>query len=221
MNTGRASANVAVARPALNAWLATTNTNSPQGTTTRGSFGQGGAALVIGLLLLLVMTTLALTGMSSAALELQMAGNEQFQERAFQAAEAGIAQALAAGGFTTNPASFSARYVDPAAPDPVPIRGQGLPIAGCPHRSDDAAGRCEYFLRFDLANGVTPIPGEADDAGAGLAYHFVIDSYGVAERGAQSQLTLGFYVIAPQGALPENLANPPVVRSYWQQRGVN
>src|SRR5512134_26685 len=100
MKTGRTPAINAGTPPALNACLATTNTDSPQRTTTPESVGQGGAALVIGLLLLLVMTTLALTGMSSAILELQMAGNEQFQERAFQAAEAGIAQALAAGGFT-------------------------------------------------------------------------------------------------------------------------
>jgi hypothetical protein len=189
--------------------------------SARAAVYQGGAALVIGLLLLLVMTMLALTGMSSAALELQMAGNEQFQERAFQAAESGIAQALAAGGFTTNPAAFSARYIDAAAPDPIPIRGQGRPIAGCPAQSGDAAGQCEYFLRFDLANGITPVPGEADDTEAGLAYHFVIDSYGVAERGAQSQLTLGFYVIAPGGSLPEDLLNPPVVQAYWHQRDAN
>ena len=84
-----------------------------------------------------------------------------------------------------------------------------------------ATGQCEYFLRFDLANGITPVPDGTDDAAAGLAYHFVIDSYGVAERGAQSELTLGFYVIAPAGALPEDLVNPPIVRSYWHQRGVN
>ena len=188
---------------------------------TPPSCHQDGAALVIGLLLLLVMTTLALSGMSSATLELQLAGNEQAQERAFQAAEAGIAQALAASVFTTNPAAFSTRYIDAGVPDPVPIRGQGLPIVGCSDQSNAAEGQCEYFLRFDLANGITPGPDGTDDAAAGLAYHFVIDSYGVAERGAQSELTLGFYVIAPAGALPEDLVNPPVVRSYWHQRGVN
>ena len=49
---------------------------------------QRGAALVVGLLLLLVLTILAISGMTTATLELQMAGNRQYQERAFQAAEA-------------------------------------------------------------------------------------------------------------------------------------
>ena len=43
-----------------------------------------GAALVIGLILLLILTVLAISGMGTAVLQLQMAGNEQYQERAFQ-----------------------------------------------------------------------------------------------------------------------------------------
>ena len=49
----------------------------------RSRRGQSGAALVVGLLLLLVLTILAISGMTTATLELQMAGNEQYQERAF------------------------------------------------------------------------------------------------------------------------------------------
>ncbi len=63
---------------------------------------QRGAALVVGLLLLLVLTVLAISGMTMATLDLQMAGNHQFEERAFQAAEAGIERAIAAGIFDTN-----------------------------------------------------------------------------------------------------------------------
>jgi hypothetical protein len=55
---------------------------------------QGGAALIVGLLLLLVLTLLAVAGMNSASLEYVMAGNEQYRSNAFQAAEAGIAQTL-------------------------------------------------------------------------------------------------------------------------------
>ena len=54
---------------------------------------QGGAALVIGLMLLVIMTLLAVSAVNTASTELVMAGNEQFRERAFQAAEAGIEQA--------------------------------------------------------------------------------------------------------------------------------
>jgi len=55
---------------------------------------QRGAALVVGLLLLAVLTLLAVAGMNTASTELIMAGNEQFRESAFQAAEAGIEQQL-------------------------------------------------------------------------------------------------------------------------------
>jgi hypothetical protein len=55
---------------------------------------QRGAALVVGLLLLSVLTLLAIAGMNTASTELMMAGNEQFREGAFQAAEAGVEQQL-------------------------------------------------------------------------------------------------------------------------------
>ena len=61
---------------------------------------QQGAALVVGLLLLLVLTVLAISSMGSAALETIMAGNEQYRQNAFQAAEAGIAANL------SNPGQF-------------------------------------------------------------------------------------------------------------------
>jgi type IV pilus assembly protein PilX len=51
---------------------------------------QQGAALVVGLLLLVIITLLAIAGMNTASTELIMAGNEQFREAAAQAAEAGI-----------------------------------------------------------------------------------------------------------------------------------
>ena len=50
---------------------------------------QHGAALVTGLILLLVLTLLAVSGMNSASLEFMMAGNEQYCANAFSAAEAG------------------------------------------------------------------------------------------------------------------------------------
>lgn len=55
---------------------------------------QSGAALVVGMLLLLVLTLLAVSGMNSASLELTMAGNTQLQQRAFQMTEQGIEAAI-------------------------------------------------------------------------------------------------------------------------------
>ena len=62
---------------------------------------QQGAALIIGLLLLVVITILAVSGMNTATTELAMARNDQTYENAFQAAETGIENALAQDVFNT------------------------------------------------------------------------------------------------------------------------
>jgi hypothetical protein len=177
-----------------------------------------GAALVIGLLLLTVITVLAISVISTAGLELQMTGNEQYQEQAFRAAETGIEQAIATGGFTTDLAAIAGRYAAPTSIAPVPQRGTGTPIAGCPDPADAAGGPCEYFLRFDHATGPTAIPGGEPTMSTGLlAYHFVVDSFGIAGRGAYSHQIQGFYVVAPN---PGELTGPPV-RTDWRQRGID
>jgi type IV pilus assembly protein PilX len=55
---------------------------------------QRGAALIVGLMMLVIVTLLAVTAVSTSTTELVMAGNEQFRERAFQAAEAGLETAV-------------------------------------------------------------------------------------------------------------------------------
>ncbi len=191
-----------------------------------GELRQHGVALVVALLLLLVLTMLALSSMTSAALELLLSGNVQYQEQAFQAAEAGIEQALAAGGFEDGTGIGS--YDDLAAADPMPIRGTGAPIAGCQEEPAAADTRqCEFFLRYDAVTGATPVPpagvGTVDESGSGLAaYHFVIDSFGVSNRGAAAELTQGFYVIGVDtggAALPAATSAPQ--RTYWRQRGAD
>ncbi|MDH4073246.1 MAG: pilus assembly PilX N-terminal domain-containing protein [Gammaproteobacteria bacterium] len=62
---------------------------------------QQGAALVVGLILLVVVTVLAVSGMNTATTELAMARNDQNYENAFQAAETGLENALAQGSFST------------------------------------------------------------------------------------------------------------------------
>ena len=177
-----------------------------------------GAALVIGLLLLAVITLLAVSVISTASLELRMTGNEQYQEQAFRAAEAGIEQAIAAGNFTTDPAAIAGRYAAPMSTAPIPQRGTGTPIAGCADAADPAGGPCEYFLRFDHATGPTAVPGGEPTMSTGLrAYHFVVDSFGVAGRGAYSHQIQGFYIVAPN---PDELTGP-LVRTDWRQRGID
>jgi type IV pilus assembly protein PilX len=206
------------------------------------SVSQRGAALVVGLLLLLVLTLLAISGMTTASLELQMAGNEQYQERAFQAAEAAIERAIQAGVYdTTTTIGAYTPSGDPNVP-PMPQRGSG--VTGCVQTiADDGSVTdtedCyEYFMRFDEQTGTTPVPGGGYSLGTGFqAYHFVVDAYGASNRGAASHHTQSFYIVgpaadpgdpdppAPPPTCPVDLescgvglANPPV-RTYWRQRG--
>lgn len=62
---------------------------------------QQGAALVVGLILMVVITVLAISGMNTATTELAMARNDQSYEYAFQAAETGLEAALSQGSFDT------------------------------------------------------------------------------------------------------------------------
>ena len=62
---------------------------------------QNGAALVVGLILMVVITVLAISGMNTATTELAMARNDQNYEFAFQTAETGLETALAQGFFNT------------------------------------------------------------------------------------------------------------------------
>ena len=62
---------------------------------------QHGAALVVGLILLVIITVLAISGMNTATTELAMARNDQNYENAFQAAETGLEFALGQGQFNT------------------------------------------------------------------------------------------------------------------------
>jgi hypothetical protein len=189
---------------------------------------QGGAALVVGLILLAVLTVLTVAGMNSVTLELLMAANSQYTTQAFFAAEAGIAQALAAGDFSTDPAVSAARFDDLSKPDPTPVAGRGAVIANCPPAA--SGDRCEYFVRYDVAAGPSPVPAVPGRDDGSLAYHFVIESVGVGGRNAKVALTQGLYVQAMPGE-PSScvIGNPacgirpvgPPVLTYWRQRGVN
>jgi len=143
---------------------------------------QRGAALVIGLLLLLILTILAVSGMTTATLELQMAGNTQYKERAFQAAETGIEQALATATFNTVVPYETAAPVRVDANDAT---------------NDDTY---EFSMEFDLDTGTTIVPGGGYSMGTGFqAYHFNVESTGRSERGAEATHQQSVYIIGPGG----------------------
>lgn len=70
---------------------------------------QNGAALITGLIFLVVLTLISLSAIKSTSLEERMAGNARDQDAAFEAAEAGIRDAMKLlPPLTTTPSAFVA-----------------------------------------------------------------------------------------------------------------
>ena len=174
-----------------------------------------GAALAIGLLLLPIATVLGVGAIVTATVELRMAGNLQYRERAFEAAEFALEQAIASADLST------AYTID--APKLVPS-ASGSTIAMPDAPGDGYA----YRLYFDATDG----SGTPDEiASAGLqAYHFVIEAEGRSARGARDVHVQGFYVVRPPGwsggpAVPcaadsscTGLPGSLPKRTYWRQQ---
>ena len=143
---------------------------------------QHGAALVIGLILLVVVTVLAISGMNTATTELAMARNDQNYENAFQAAETGLEQALAQGSFDTlAPVTFTTVV--------------------------NAYDSVEAVIEFE---DTTVVPDSAFSLGAGsgiAAYHFNATATAKSERDAGGGATdrdssavhsQAFYIVGPE-----------------------
>jgi len=121
---------------------------------------QQGAALIIGLLLLVVITILAVSGMNTATTELAMARNDQTYENVFQAAETGLENALAQDVFSiggpviiTPPAepyvvvTATIRYEDSTlVPDQAFSLGSGSGIAAYHF---NATSEADYIISAD------------------------------------------------------------------------
>jgi Tfp pilus assembly protein PilX len=139
---------------------------------TRTASRQQGAALVVGLLLLLVLTLLAISGMNSASLEFIMAGNEQYRSNAFQAAEAGIEQSIQQGTF--NPA------------------GGVETLTGNPTATDAWTTTVTPQLG---GTALAAIWGNSWNSFS--TYHFEINSAGTSTRGSNALNLQGIAVISP------------------------
>jgi type IV pilus assembly protein PilX len=139
---------------------------------------QRGAALVIGLLLLVVLTLLGVVGMNIATSELAVATNEQLRLRAFQAAENGIERAIPT--LATDVGTDGDIVTVNAAADGSPRDGGGA-----------ALDRFETQSRFVAA---FPIPKNAS-GDTFEAYHYEIASTGTTNRGARSAHVQGTYIV--------------------------
>jgi type IV pilus assembly protein PilX len=142
---------------------------------------QRGAALVVGMLLLLVLTLLAISGMNTASLELAMAGNMQYHESAFQAAETGVEQALVLAAF--NPGGGAERLPATAGTTTV------IPNSG-------ARDKFWAMVTPQLGGAAQPaIWGASWDSFS--TYHFEVQSNGESARNAVAATVQGVAVIAP------------------------
>ncbi len=142
---------------------------------------QQGAALIVGLILLVVVTVLAISGMNTATTELAIARNDQNYENAFQAAETGIEFALSQGRFDTlAPTTLQQNVI----------------------RNDDV----ETVIVFETA---TLVPDRAFSLGVGsgiAAYHFTATATAESaraagvetDRDASAVHTQAFYVVGPE-----------------------
>ena len=143
---------------------------------------ESGAALATALILLVVLTLLAITGTVTATLELQMAGNAQYQERAFEAAEHSIEQAM----------------ISPALTTADTITSPGSPACSPSCTVPTSGDSYDYDVYFDTSAGGTPVIGGGYSLGTGIeAYHFIVDSEGESSRGARSEHTMSFYILGP------------------------
>jgi type IV pilus assembly protein PilX len=138
---------------------------------------ESGAALVVGLILMLVLTVLGVSGMNMNTLELTMASNSQSQQDAFQAAETGIDLALAGHNFTTTAAT-------------------NVPPTALADQIDT-----EATIEFKQT---TPVPDISFSMGVGTgsvqAFHFDITAVGTGPRNARATHTQSFYIVGPGGA---------------------
>jgi type IV pilus assembly protein PilX len=142
---------------------------------------QQGAALVVGLMLLVVITILAVSGMNTATTELAMARNDQTYENVFQSAEKGLENALGHDVFST-----------------------AAPIIVTP--TTTTYEEVSATIQFE---GTTMVPDRAFSLGAGsgiAAYHFLATSQAeyrfspgsVTDRDATATHTQAFYVVGPE-----------------------
>ncbi len=144
---------------------------------------QQGAALVVGLIMLVVITVLAISGMNTATTELAMARNDQNYENAFQAAENGLEQALGQGAFNTQVGATVTKIINT-------------------HDSVTAQ------IQFEDS---TIVPDKAYSLGSGsgvAAYHFIATSQAESRRAPGSTTdrdstathTQAFYVVGPEAS---------------------
>jgi type IV pilus assembly protein PilX len=128
---------------------------------------QTGATLIVGLVLLLVLTVVGVSGMNTATMEITMAANTQFQQDAFQMTEDGVDIVLGTRDYTTEE-----------------------------NRVVDWLGDPDFDRRaVTVYNMNTSVPDAAWSGDEIEAFHFDVTSVGRGPRNATSTHTQSFYVV--------------------------
>jgi type IV pilus assembly protein PilX len=146
------------------------NRDEPSSTMLGARSRCGGAALVVGLVFLLVLTVIGISGMNTATMQIAQASSTQLQHDVFGLAESAIDIALATESYST----ASPRRVE---------------LLGTPDRDRTA------LTTYTNVN--TGVPGEANSegvTGAMVAWHFEIEAQGLGPRGAVAAHAQGFYI---------------------------
>ncbi|HZF28850.1 MAG TPA: PilX N-terminal domain-containing pilus assembly protein [Gammaproteobacteria bacterium] len=143
---------------------------------------QGGATLIVGLILLLVLTVLGVSGMNTSRMEVRMAGNTQFRQDAFQLAESGIDIAIASGAYNTTSAASTVDWLG---------------------TEYDREAETTFRTAVPLS-AVAFSMGNTAGGGSVMAFHFDVESHGKAPRNAAAAHQQSFYVLGPatQGNQP-------------------
>lgn len=148
---------------------------------------QSGAALVIGLVLLMALTLFAVSGMTVSTLDVRMADNAARSQQAFEAAESAVRAEI--------------------------FRGERLSLLGTEVRNDIVRENDTYAYNPPEADSdsplatvavdtvyrdVLPAPSGFEFGTAMRAFHFEVRAAATTPSGdARSNQTAGFYVMAP------------------------
>jgi Tfp pilus assembly protein PilX len=160
---------------------------------------QRGAALVMGLILLVVITLLAVVGMNIANTELASATSEQLRMRAFNAAETGLEariQSLPLDGDT----------------DPTPDVRAAVAVENSPRNTATGTAADTYTT-------TTTYRGQGNmlsrySAGTFVGFHYSVESTGRSVRNAEAVHTAGAFIpnsVSESIVLNRFDGTPPVV----------
>ncbi len=149
---------------------------------------QRGAAMVVGLLLLMVLTVFAVSSMGFAAMDLAISGNTQYQNRAFQAADSLLQAEL-----------LRVDIVPLSAPGPLPDLAANVNRVFLDNGGQNiatASATTSYEATAALSGW------QIGGGGGFIAHHFRIEAQATSTRGASATHAQGYYLIGPAGAGP-------------------